>query len=55
MLVDYKTDRVETEYELIEKYSTQLEIYKRALEMSLKQKVDRIYIYSTYFGKEILV
>jgi len=53
VLVDYKTDRVQGEAELIEKYSSQLVIYKDALEKSLHRKVDRVYIYSMYLGKEI--
>ena len=53
VLVDYKTDRVQGEAELIEKYSSQLAIYKDALEKSLHRKVDRVYIYSMYLGKEI--
>jgi len=53
VLVDYKTDYVQNEQELIEKYKTQLELYKNALEEALKQKVKHIYIYSTYLGKEI--
>lgn len=55
VLVDYKTDRVQGEAELIQKYSTQLQIYKDALEKSLHRKVDRVYIYSTYLGKEISI
>lgn len=53
VLVDYKTDRVQGEAELIQKYSTQLKIYKDALEKSLHRKVNRAYIYSTYLGEEI--
>ena len=55
VLVDYKTDRVQEEAELIQKYSTQLKIYKDALEKSLHREVDRVYIYSTYLGKEISI
>ena len=53
ILVDYKTDFVQTAEELIEKYKTQLDLYKRALEESMGQKVKNIYIYSTFLGKEI--
>ena len=55
VLVDYKTDYVERgkEGELIEKYRTQLELYQKALEETLKRKVDKTYIYSVYLGKEI--
>ncbi len=53
VLVDYKTDYVEVEEELIAKYESQLLMYKRALEGALDRKVDYIYLYSTYLGKEI--
>ena len=55
ILVDYKTDYVEKakENELIDKYRGQLEIYKRALEQSLNKKVEAVYIYSVYLGKNI--
>lgn len=56
-LVDYKTDYVENsnEQKLIDKYKKQLEIYKKAIENFEKQKVENIYIYSTYLEKEIKV
>ena len=53
VLVDYKTDFVENENELKDKYKKQLEIYKEALEKSLDRKVNTIYIYSLFLGKEI--
>ena len=55
VLVDYKTDYVpeNDETSVNFKYTSQLEIYKRALEQALNRKVDSIYIYSTYLGKEI--
>lgn len=54
ILVDYKTDYVEgSGEELIEKYKVQLEIYKKALEESLKKEVKHSYIYSIYLNKEI--
>lgn len=52
-LVDYKTDHVKNEQEIIEKYKNQLEIYKKALEESCGKKVKNVYIYSTYLNKEI--
>ena len=57
VLLDYKTDFVENQDEkvLIEKYKTQLDLYKKALENSLNRKVDKIYIYSTYLDKEIQI
>ena len=53
ILVDYKTDFVQTEEELVQKYKTQLKLYKKALEEALNKKVRSTFIYSTYFGKEI--
>ena len=53
ILVDYKTDYVTAENELIDKYSKQLELYKKALEEALNKKVSKIYIYSTYLNKEV--
>ncbi len=57
ILLDYKTDYVETgkENQLIEKHKGQLMLYKRALEQALNRKVDRVYIYSVYLDKEILI
>ncbi len=55
VLIDYKTDYVEDENDLIDKYKVQLELYKRALEAALKKKVSRCYIYSTYKNKEVRV
>ncbi len=51
VLVDYKTDYVQKEEELIEKYKVQLDIYKKALEEALKAKVREVYIYSIYLNK----
>ena len=53
VLVDYKTDYVQNEEELISKYKVQLDLYKVALEQALQRKVDKIYIYSVYLNKEI--
>lgn len=53
ILVDYKTDYVQSEEELKEKYKIQLEIYKKALEEALQKPVKEVYIYSIYLNKEI--
>ena len=53
ILVDYKTDYATNESELVEKYKKQLEIYKKALEDELGEKVSHTYIYSIYLNKEI--
>ena len=53
ILVDYKTDYVQNENELIDKYKEQLKLYKKALELSYNRRVSKIYIYSTFLGKLI--
>ena len=55
ILVDYKTDYVKNEEELIEKYKIQLEIYRKALEESLNKKIKETYIYSIYLNKAIKI
>lgn len=58
ILVDYKTDYIKNNTEkeireLVEKYKIQIDIYRNALEDSLKQKVEHSYIYSIYLNKLI--
>ena len=55
ILLDYKTDYVPDNNEeyLIEKYKKQLEIYKRALEIYIGERVSEVVIYSLYLGKDI--
>ena len=55
ILVDYKTDYVPNKDEqyLIEKYEGQLELYKKAIERAVQQKVAHTYIYSVYLDKKI--
>ena len=55
ILVDYKTDYVKPneENELVKKYKKQLEIYKKALEDELEEKIAHTYIYSIYLNKKI--
>ena len=57
LLYIFKTDYVEknNEQELIEKYKPQLKIYKKAIEEALNKNVEKVYIYSVYLNKEILV
>lgn len=55
ILLDYKTDYLEKEEDLVKKYKIQLDLYKRALEEALNKKVYKTYIYSTYLDKEIEV
>ena len=53
ILVDYKTDRIRNQDELVKRYKIQLSLYKRALEASTGKKVKETYIYSFALGKEI--
>ena len=55
ILVDYKTDYVENgnEQELVKKYEKQLNLYKRAIEQTINNKVKKTYIYSVYLEKLI--
>ncbi len=48
-LVDYKTDRVTKKEDLIQRYQTQLDYYKEALEKLTGKKVAGTYIYSYHF------
>ena len=59
VLVDYKTDYIKEKEtgkeELTQKYKSQLDLYKRALEKALKRKVDKAFIYSTSLNECIEV
>jgi len=55
VLVDYKTDYVQNEEELVAKYNNQLEIYKEAIEKATGEIVEKCYIYSLYLNKAIEV
>ena len=48
-LMDYKTDRVNKKEDLIQRYQTQLDYYKEALEKLTGKTVAGIYIYSYHF------
>ena len=57
-VLDYKTDRVDTAQELIDRYATQLKLYADALERvfaTRKLKVKEILIYSFRLEKLILI
>ncbi|MCR4587302.1 MAG: helicase-exonuclease AddAB subunit AddA [Lachnospiraceae bacterium] len=55
ILMDYKTDRVESAEELSAKYRVQLEFYKKALEQLTGSKVKEMWLYSFRLDKEILL
>ena len=46
IIIDFKTDRVENSVELIDSYSLQLKVYRKAIEKAYDVKVDKTYIYS---------
>ncbi len=54
-IVDYKTDRVKTVGELSERYSTQLDIYKKALELITGKEVRACYLYSLRLGEAVTI
>ena len=53
VIIDFKTDKVDSEEELVKQYSTQLSVYKRGIELSLNKSNVETYIYS--FGLEKLI
>ena len=53
VLLDYKSDLVSEEEELIRRYRVQLNYYKRALEQMLNRRVKEMLIYSLPLAKEI--
>lgn len=55
VIIDYKTDRVKTMEELVERYAIQLELYKTAVEQSLNKPVSECIIYSLYLNEQIIV
>ncbi len=55
VVVDYKTDRLGTEEEFIEKYSSQVKLYKRALSLCTDYTVKETVLYSFNLGRAITV
>ncbi len=53
IIVDFKTDRVEKEKQLIERYKYQLMVYKKGIELSTNVKIDNLFIYSFHLNKLI--
>ena len=54
VLMDYKTDKVESEETLIGRYQIQLDYYAEVLQKLLSKPVKDIVIYSFYLEKEII-
>jgi len=55
VLLDYKSDQVKDEGQLIGRYKVQLEYYRKALEQMTKKRVKEMIIYSLSLGKEIRI
>ena len=55
VLVDYKTDAIKKPEELIDRYATQMEYYREALEKLTGRKVKECILYSFALNKAILV
>ena len=55
ILMDYKTDRVDTADELVKRYKTQLDYYSEALSRLEKKPVAEIMIYSFSLGECIRI
>ena len=55
VIVDYKSDRGTSAEKLAERYSIQLQLYKSAVELTMKKKVREAYLYSFELKKAISV
>ena len=55
VVVDYKTDRLDSEDSFREKYTSQVLIYKKALTMATGYEVKETLLYSFHLGKTIKV
>ncbi len=55
VVVDYKTDRLESEDMFRKKYASQVLIYKKALKLATDYDVKETLLYSFHLGKEIKV
>jgi ATP-dependent helicase/nuclease subunit A len=55
VLLDYKSDLVDSEDVLVKRYKVQLDYYRKALEQMLKKRVKEMIIYSLPLGKEIRI
>ena len=55
VIIDYKTDRVKEAGELIDRYSRQLELYKRAIGPRFAKPVEKCVIWSFELSEEVIV
>ena len=55
VVVDYKTDRLDSEELFCEKYSSQVTLYKKALSLCTDYNVKQTLLYSFHLSKQIEV
>ena len=55
VVVDYKTDRLETDAQFVEKYAGQVGIYQMALQLCTEYPVKQTLLYSFYLHRTIVV
>lgn len=55
VILDYKTDRIKSGQELIDRYETQMFYYKKALEDATGKKVKECILYSFCLGEEVVL
>ena len=55
VLVDYKTDKVSSEEDLIKRYQKQMELYKTALERGTNQSIKEVILYSFSLQKPVII
>ncbi len=55
VIIDFKTDSVKEDKELIDRYKIQLEVYRRAINVCYNKEVDEVYIYSFALNKMVKV
>ena len=53
VVIDYKTDLIDSEEEFREKYSSQVLLYKKALELCTGLEVKQTLLYSFHLSREI--
>ena len=53
IIVDYKTDRLSSHAEFIDRYGLQLQLYRLGLYDLYGKKADKLYIYSFYLNEVI--
>jgi len=53
IIIDFKTDKLDSKQQFIDRYRIQLHVYKKAIETAYNIEIDKVYIYS-FNLKEII-